>query len=125
MNPILKAQIEKDIQNLEALANKSQATEQARLEGKIEGLKLALDRFKVAHEVLAPTEYQNAVTGVTALKMGAGYWALRSICGPAFFWNFKTKEWVIHTLMAKDSDPFIRNEETALQALDTVQPYRP
>lgn len=124
MNPILKAQIEKDIKELARHKKKVLFTsEKDRLQGKIEGLKLALDRFKVAHEVLSPTEYQNTVTGVMAVKMGMG-WALRSIFGRAFFWDFRAQEWVILSETVKNQDLYT-DEETALLALDTVQPYRP
>lgn len=72
------------------------------------------------------TSYGRTDGKVTAVKVHDGEWVLRCVRGPAWFWNFDTREWTICTTLDMNSKSFtkhyIRTEQEVLALLPTLEP---
>lgn len=70
-----------------------------------------------------PTSYGREDGKVTALKVDGG-WVLRSIRGPAWFWNHQTQRWDVScvTGFRVETPSYVLPEEKALGLLPTLEP---
>jgi len=72
-----------------------------------------------------PTSYGRTDGKVTALKALDG-WILRSLRGPAWFWNHVTKEWDISCVSGfrADSPCYVMSQKEALRLLPEIEPVK-
>lgn len=71
-----------------------------------------------------PSQFDRDDGKVTAIRRNDGEWCLRSIRGPAWFWNMQTNSWDIATgsfkLDAPEYGTHLGNALTLLVSLDPV-----